>query len=120
MRRRCRDKNDLSYHNYGGRGIKVCARWDDFNNFLADVGPRPSRKYSLDRYPNNDGNYEPSNVRWATMSQQGFNKRKAFWERVALILAGDQAAIVSAMAKARKSDKEVALHIARVFKPVQP
>lgn len=73
---RCFNPNDRAFHNYGGRGITVCARWrDGYENFLADVGRRPSPKHSIDRYPDNDGNYEPDNVRWATKSEQQRNRR---------------------------------------------
>lgn len=69
---RCRSK---ARKNYGYRGIKVCKRWRQFENFLADMGPRPSLAHSIDRYPNNDGNYEPDNCRWATADQQRRNMR---------------------------------------------
>lgn len=72
---RCRNENHKWYPWYGGRGIQVCERWNKFENFLADMG-EPPPKYSLDRYPNNDGNYEPGNCRWATMSQQLLNTRR--------------------------------------------
>lgn len=75
MRQRCYDKKNEQYKNYGGRGIAVCHRWMKFENFFADMGERPSPKHSLDRYPNNDGNYEPGNVRWATTLEQSLNKR---------------------------------------------
>jgi len=61
---------------YGGRGIKVCAAWrHNFPAFLACVGRRPSRTHSIDRI-NNDGNYKPGNVRWATKQEQTDNRRK--------------------------------------------
>jgi hypothetical protein len=71
---RCSNPNVISYHNYGGRGISVCDRWKTFLNFLDDMGPRPSKKHSIDRI-NPDGNYEPSNCRWATQIEQFRNKR---------------------------------------------
>jgi hypothetical protein len=72
---RCENPSDAAYANYGGRGITVCAQWHDFMTFYTDMGPRPDPTYTLDRYPNNDGNYEPSNVRWATSKEQNQNKR---------------------------------------------
>lgn len=76
MRDRCNRLKSKSYHNYGGRGIKVCNRWDrSVKNFLADVGQRPSLKHTLDRI-NNDGDYEPKNVRWATWGEQSRNTRR--------------------------------------------
>lgn len=81
MRRRCEDPKATRYSNYGGRGICVCVRWQTFENFIADMGSRPSSKegarrssYSIERI-NNDGNYEPNNCVWATHAQQGTNKR---------------------------------------------
>lgn len=70
---RCGNQNDKGWYRYGGRGITVCEEWRrDYSSFLADVGRRPTRAHSLDRI-NNDGNYEPGNVRWATRSQQRRN-----------------------------------------------
>ena len=78
MKQRCNNPKDKDYKDYGGRGIKVCDRWlHNFENFLADMGKRPSPQHSIDRYPNNDGNYEPSNCRWATQIEQAQNRRKS-------------------------------------------
>lgn len=76
MRDRCNNPNNRHFANYGGRGIQVCERWDkSFVDFLADMGERPSFEHTLDRYPDNDGNYEKSNCRWATRKEQNNNKR---------------------------------------------
>jgi len=78
MIRRCSNPNEKNYHNYGGRGISVCQRWqgaNGYSNFLADVGRKPAGR-SLDRHPNKNGDYEPSNVRWATQKEQCRNTRR--------------------------------------------
>ena len=74
MWQRCRNKKRHDYPRYGGRGISVCNRWIEYDNFLADMGKKPNKEMSLDRI-NNNGNYEPSNCRWATKSQQRINRR---------------------------------------------
>lgn len=73
MMERCRNKSIEAYPLYGGRGIKVCERWHNVENFVADMAPRPDG-LSLDRIDSN-GNYEPSNCRWATPIEQQNNKR---------------------------------------------
>jgi hypothetical protein len=91
MLARCYNPKDRAYHNYGGRAtgpITICDRWRNdpwafAEDILREIGPRPAGKdehgralYSLDRWPDNDGNYEPGNVRWGTRSEQVINQRK--------------------------------------------
>lgn len=73
MLRRCEDPSAQQYKDYGGRGISVCERWHWFGNFLLDMG-EPKEGLTLER-EDNDGNYEPNNCKWATRSEQQFNKR---------------------------------------------
>lgn len=77
MKQRCNNPRAYSFNYYGGRGIKICDSWaarDGFTAFIKDMGEKPTKEHTLDRV-NNDGNYEPSNCRWATPSQQASNKR---------------------------------------------
>lgn len=76
MKFRCTNPNAESWVNYGGRGIRVCQKWiDSFEAFLDHIGPRPSSRHSLDRI-DNDGDYEPGNVRWALKRTQARNRRR--------------------------------------------
>lgn len=75
MRFRCSNPSHVHFADYGGRGIKVCERWrESFSAFLEDVGPRPSRQFTLDRIDNSKG-YEPGNCQWSTRKQQANNRR---------------------------------------------
>lgn len=70
LKKRCNNKNIPCFHRYGGRGISVCEEWaSSFMAFYDHIGPRPGKNYSVDRI-DNDGNYEPGNVRWATRKEQ--------------------------------------------------
>lgn len=79
MIQRCTNQQDANnYRKYGAKGIRVCERWlHSFEEFFADMGERPSKEHSLDRYPNRCGNYEPGNVRWATLIEQASNTKSA-------------------------------------------
>jgi len=75
MKMRCLNPNNPGFSQYGGRGITICDRWvDSFQNFLEDMGERPTGM-TLDRWPDQNGGYEPGNVRWATVRDQQNNRR---------------------------------------------
>lgn len=75
MKQRCLNPNTDNYADYGGRGITICPSWLNFSAFLADMGRKPSPSHSLDRI-DVDGNYQPTNCRWATPKEQANNTRR--------------------------------------------
>ena len=96
MHARCSNPSIQRWKDYGGRGITVCPEWNEFVNFLRDMGECPAGR-SIDRFPNNDGNYEPGNCRWATASEQARNKRDRWGGKCERghVVAGDNAVRVS-------------------------
>lgn len=74
MRKRCLNPKSHAYGHYGGRGIRICPRWDDFTAFLSDMGPKPGPGFSVERI-DNDADYSPENCIWATAQTQRRNQR---------------------------------------------
>jgi hypothetical protein len=118
MKQRCRDPGVSQYPYYGGRGIKVCERWEDFMNFYADMGDPPSPTHSLDRIDTN-GNYEPGNCRWATPKEQANNRRPHHVERV-VGERNHKAKLTEDMVREIRASDETAAELARRYGVTAP
>ncbi len=106
MNTRCKNPNTDNFKHYGGRGIQVCDRWNNFENFLNDMGERPDGK-TLDRIDVN-GNYKPENCRWATYSQQSRNKQA---KRITEFSFGDLADELTKRIKQHNPESELLVTI---------
>lgn len=99
---RCRNPNDPSYPRYGGREIKVCKEWEEsFLAFISYVGARPEKNLSIDRFPDNNGNYEPGNVRWATSYEQNQNT-----SRNKIVAINDDNLVMSSIARSKSINQK--------------
>ena len=74
IRQRCNNPKNTAYQYYGGKGVKLCVRWNDFTKFVEDMGSKPTKLHTIDRKDSN-GNYEPNNCRWATKKEQSANTK---------------------------------------------
>lgn len=111
---RCTNPKKRNWNRYGGRGVAVCEEWlYSFEEFLAHVGLRPSSRHSLDRYPNNDGNYEPGNVRWATPEEQGRNTIATAF----ILISGEKICLTDAAAKYGISRSSIRRRLAKGWSP---
>jgi len=112
MLQRCTNPKSPNWARYGGRGIAVCRRWYLFENFLADMGERPPGK-SIDRYPDKNGNYEPSSCRWATAREQLRNTRRNKW----LTVGGEPIVLTEAASRAGISINGLKARLAKGWSP---
>ena len=127
IKQRCLNKKSKDYKHYGSRGITICDRWlESFENFYKDMGPRPSLNHSIDRIDNN-GNYEPSNCRWATKKEQAnnttrnvyfiYNGTKLSIENISIITGLKSRTIRSSISRCKlKSNNDITLLIKKLNK----
>lgn len=126
MIQRCSNPKNPAYKNYGGRGIKVCERWLKFENFISDVGLAPSPAHTFDRYPNNDGNYEPGNFRWATFSEQNRNKRSVHQingksaQQWSIELGGDRSAVLKRLRRGWTTQDAITIPFKKITQTKMP
>lgn len=114
IKRRCLNPAVKYFDYYGGRGVSICARWENsFENFFADVGPRPTPKHTIDRFPNKNGNYEPGNVRWATRQEQIDNRRNTRM----ITIRGETLSITQACKKFGFNRKLITTRLERGWSP---
>lgn len=122
MRRRCNDENADDYQRYGGRGINVCERWNDFRAFLKDMGRRPSRRHQIERKENDVG-YEPDNCVWATAKENARNRSSnrliTYADRTQCLTAWAEEIGCSPAALKARIDSGVSLEVA-LTEPIRP
>jgi hypothetical protein len=106
MKARCNNEKNNNYYFYGGRGIKVCERWNDFSNFYIDMGKKPCKDYHLDRI-DPDGNYDPSNCRWTSPKENSSNRRCSLKNRDLYITIKKDYLCQECLNKVLKKEKNV-------------
>lgn len=115
MIKRCYSPNDMNFKNYGARGITICDRWlEGFENFYEDMGPRPGKGYSIERIDVN-GNYEPSNCKWATSTEQNRNRR----DTIRLILDGERICLKQLADICKRSEHAIKSRLSKGMTPEQ-
>lgn len=115
MRDRCANPNNRHYPHYGGRGIRVCQRWQSFERFYEDMGPKPTGRHSIERVDNN-GHYEPSNCTWADPREQARNRRNS----VSVRLGDEEISVPEAAAQTGLAVSTIYSRITAGTAPLRP